>query len=517
MENKTLKTRKFKYGSVAILFTVVVIAAVVVGNVVLSALTQKFSLYVDMTTSDLFSVSEDCDRVIRELKESHKDDVVPLHYTIKFFSPFDTLENSEETKLVYNFAKELAAAYPELIAIEYLDIITHPDLKKPYVTTAATTVKLTDVVVENTNTGVYRKYAIESFFTTDSSSGAVYAFNAELRFMSAFLQVAGEYNPAVVFLMGHGEVANSAMMELFNLAGYEVYAYDLQEGLKTETLTLAPGELPPYTKVLVINAPKYDYIGANEDGLVNEIDIISRFLSIKSDGSTGNLIVNMNAASAGKLPELEMYLSEWGIAFGAATLKDSASATSPDAQTIIATMPTDENSLGASMHKTLRENLSSVPMIIVKNACPIYQLFTAANAREVSSVLTTTKTAEAYPADGDGEAVRGQFDLMTISRELKYVDNEPVAAHVLACSSTNFCDADYILQNQYGNADIMLTAMREFGKDTVPLDLDFKVLDDMGLSISTKQATAWTVVIAGVVPVIMLVMGTVVYIRRKHL
>ena len=73
------------------------------------------------------------------------------------------------------------------------------------------------------------------------------------------------------------------------------------------------------------------------------------------------------------------------------------------------------------------------------------------------------------------------------------------------------------MQNQYGNADIMMTAIREFGRDTVPIDLDFKVLDDMGLSISTKEATAWTVVVACIVPVIMLVMGTVVYIRRKHL
>lgn len=515
MKNTQMKTRRFKYGSVAVLFTVAVILVVIALNVVLSALTQKFSLYVDMTTSNLFSISEDCERVMEELSTSHADDVVPLHYSIKFCAPFDTLENSEETKLVYNFAKELAAAYPDLISIEYIDIITHPSLKDPYVTTAATTVKLSDVIVESA-TG-YRKYGIESFYTTDSSTGSVYAFNAELRFLSAFLQLAGEYNPAAVFLMGHGETVNTSMMELFDIAGYDVIALDLQKGMENETWTLAPGELPPYTKVLVINAPKYDYIGANDDGLVNEIDVISRFLEIKSDGSTGNLIVNMNASAAGDLPELETYLSEWGIAFGAATLKDSASATSPDAQTIKATLPTDEDSLGASMHAALRENLSSTPMIIVKNACPIYQLFSSGNYREVSSVLTTTKTAEAYPADGEGEAVRGQFDLMTISRELRYVDNEPVAAHVLACSSTNFCDAEYILQNQYGNADIMLTAMREFGKDTVPLDLDFKVLDDMGLSISTKEASVWTVVIAGVVPVIMLVMGTVVYIRRKHL
>ena len=43
------QSRKFKYGSVAVLFTAAVIAAIVVLNVVATALTQKLSLYVDMT------------------------------------------------------------------------------------------------------------------------------------------------------------------------------------------------------------------------------------------------------------------------------------------------------------------------------------------------------------------------------------------------------------------------------------------------------------------------------------
>ena len=87
------------------------------------------------------------------------------------------------------------------------------------------------------------------------------------------------------------------MQVLYDAAGFEVMLLDLQKG----TDTLAPGQLPDYAKVLVINNPLFDYIGANDDGLVNEIAVIDDFLEIKEDGTSGNLMVFMNADNAGKL------------------------------------------------------------------------------------------------------------------------------------------------------------------------------------------------------------------------
>ncbi len=504
------QSRRFKYGSVAVLFTVAVVAAVIVLNVLVTALTQKFSLYVDMTGEDLYSISDACDSMIDGLIADHAGDTVPLHYEILFCAPFDTLENTQTTKLIYNFARKLEAQYPDLISIDYIDIITHPTLAEQYTTTAAAKVKTTDVIVRSTNTDGFRKYSQEAFFVTAESDGSLFAFNAELKFVSAFLQLAGEYNPVAVFLSGHGEADSTAMQSLFDAAGFDVLNLDLQKG----TEELAPGELPEYAKVLIINNPLFDYIGVNEDGLVNEISVIDDFLEIKADGSSGNLMVFMNAESAGKLTELESYLVEWGIQFGQATLKDSASASSVDGQTIIATLPTE--GLGASLHLSLR-SLPSVPLTIAKNACPIYQVFEQRNGRLVSSVLTTTKSAEAYPSDGKGDPVRGQFDLMTVVRETRYIENKECYSHVLACGSADFGNSTYMAQRQYGNSDILYAAMSAFGKDNVPIDIDFKVLDDIGLSISTEQANGWTVAIIAIVPIVMLVIGTYVYIRRKHL
>ena len=175
------QSRKFKYGSVAVLFTAAVIAAIVVLNVVITALTQKFSLYVDMTGEDLYSISEACDTMITDLMADHEADVVPLHYEILFCAPFDTLENTQTTKMIYNFARKLEAAYPSLISVDYIDIITYPTLAEQYTTTTAATVKTTDVIVKSTNTDGFRKYSQEAFFVTAESDGSIFAFNGELK------------------------------------------------------------------------------------------------------------------------------------------------------------------------------------------------------------------------------------------------------------------------------------------------------------------------------------------------
>ncbi|MBO4228767.1 MAG: Gldg family protein [Clostridia bacterium] len=512
-KEKRFESRKFKYGTVAVLFTVAVIVAVLVLNVVISALSQRFSLYVDLTSKDIYSVSKACSDLIDNLIDSHKDDPEPLHYEIKFCAAADELNASSETKMVYEFTLRLKAKYPDLISISHLDIITHPTLVEKYKTTAADSVKTTDVIVES-STG-FRKYAIAAFYVFAESDNSVFAFNAEMKFTSAFLQLAGEYNPRAVFLTGHGEADATPLASLFDAAGFDVFLMDLQTGFSDGTMQIEPGRLPDNTKVVVIMNPKFDYIGYNSDGLVNEIAVLDDFLEIRDDGSAGNLMLFLSPENAGKLPELESYLTEWGVQFGQAILKDTASSSSVDSQTIIATLP--EEGVGASLHTSLRE-LSSVPLTIVKNAGPIYQLWELNGTRNVSSVLTTTKTAEAYPSDGEGDPVRGQFDLMTLIRDRRYINNRSCYASVLVCSSANFADSAYMAQRQYGNSDILYSAMRLlFGIDNVPIDIDFKVFDDIGLSISTEQADGWTVFLCAVVPVAMLILGTVVFIRRKHL
>ena len=58
-------TKKLKYGSLAIIFIAVVVAAVIIFNVVFTALASKYGFYLDLTTNNLYGVTEDGISILR--------------------------------------------------------------------------------------------------------------------------------------------------------------------------------------------------------------------------------------------------------------------------------------------------------------------------------------------------------------------------------------------------------------------------------------------------------------------
>ena len=131
-----------------------------------------------------------------------------------------------------------------------------------------------------------------------------------------------------------------------------------------------------------------------------------------------------------------------------------------------------------------------------------------------STVLYTSPNAEKYV---DGDLVEtGQYPLIVLSRETRYIDNTPHYSYVFACGSQYLTASDYLGRKAYGNSDIVYAMMRAMGKIQVPVDLDFKVFDDESLDITTAEATNWTVFLTAVIPAVFLIAGIVVWIRRKH-
>jgi hypothetical protein len=59
--------------------------------------------------------------------------------------------------------------------------------------------------------------------------------------------------------------------------------------------------------------------------------------------------------------------------------------------------------------------------------------------------------------------------------------------------------------------------MKLFGKKTVPLDLDFKVLESTQLSITKGEANRWTALCTVFLPVVIAGLGIYVYARRRYL
>lgn len=486
--------KKFKYGSTAVIFTAVVVAAIIAANAIFYALCYNLLWYADMTAEQMYGVSDASVDLLSDLSE---DDI---HIKIIFCCPQDTLESEYYQKLVHQMALAYQKTF-DFVSVEYIDIITNPTAVNQYKTTAASTIKTTNVIIASDTD--YRVFAIEGFYTFAESDNSVFAFNGEYKITTAILQLAYD-NPIAYFTVGHGETTTSSeLATLFEDAGYEV-----------RTIDLTKEDIDPEAQIIVINGPRYDFMGAYDE--VNEISKIADFLD-----AYGNLMVFMDANAMGTqdFPELNQFLSEWGISFGQSVLKDPYDSISADGFSLVSTYV--EDGMGASLTTSLRE-LETIPKAIVRYSMPVGILWDSKSidqsTRTVAPVLVSSTTTNSYSFENQDEIeATGSFNLMTITQDSIYIDNENYTSYVLACGTTEFTSSSYLQSNAYGNADIIFSAMKAMGREKVPIDIDFRVFEDNSLDITTEQANTWTVVYTAVLPVIVLALGITVYVQRKHL
>lgn len=480
------KNKKLKYGSFAVAMTVVVLAAIIIVNALFTAISKNKSLYLDMTEKQLYTVSDAANAIFSSINSKNIE--------IIFFTEFDKMQENEYQKLVYEYAKKLEDNYP-YISIKYIDSIENPEEVAPYLSSSVPKVYTTDVVI--TNGDAYRCYNIEKFFTFDSETKSLFAFNAEYRFATAIMQLTYD-NMLACFTTGHGEsTASSAMKTLFEDAGFEVRDIDLTKE-----------DIPSETRVVIINDPVYDFTGAYDE--VNEIAKVDSFLD-----SLGNLMVFSSPAKSQKLINLNEYLSEWGIKFSPSEIKDYQNSISSDGLSVVAQY-TEEGS-ASSLTKDLRE-LDNPPKTIAKNTSPIEILWEQHNSIEVSPLIQSSPDASAHSLENDSVISAGEMPIMTVSMQSTIAENnERYYNYVLACGTSEFTSETYLNGNTYGNSDIIYAAMRAFGKEVVPVDLDFKVFDDTSLDITLVEANSWTVVLSVILPSVFLISGIIVFVRRRHL
>ncbi|MGN1345424.1 MAG: Gldg family protein [Eubacteriales bacterium] len=494
--NKLLRSRKFKYGSVATVFTIAFIAIVVIFNIIFTALASKYMWYIDMTEEQLFTLSEEA----REIMSDIKTDV-----NIYFASEPDVLmtgTNSGYMKYIYTTALQLEEEFKN-VHVECVDVLKNPSFFREFYQTAATDIDTDSVVVESG--GEVRVFTAEAFFSFSdlSDPSTVWAYNGENKMLSGIMQVTQTDQPVVSFTTEHGESLESAgyLMQLFYDNGFEV-----------TPVNLAQEELSEDCRILVIFDPIYDFIGAEaEDPSRNEIEKLDKLLD-----NYAALLVFESPENVANLTNLNEFLEEWGIAYVAdTTIRDMDHSMSVDGYSIITEYQKD--TLGASIYSDLN-NLATPPKTIIRKSAPIDILWTSGGglngSRDVSAVLKSYNTAEQM----ENGMVTGSssYNLVTISRETRIVDNEYYYSYVMAFGSPSFASGSYLETNAYANDDIITASMKAIGRERVLSKLERKPFDDDEITVTTAESNRWTVAMTTVLPVIFAIAGVVVITRRKH-
>ncbi|MCL2773149.1 MAG: GldG family protein, partial [Oscillospiraceae bacterium] len=297
--NKTNKTdkkeshfkRKFKYGAVAMIFTIIFVAVVVLVNVVTTTVNNINPLMIDMTKKQIYSISDSSKNLLKDIN-------APVE--IVFFMPIDMYEKTVQGgKMIVDCIKSFANTFNN-ITIRTVDIIKNPAAANEFKTSEISQLKTTSIAVKSGSTPKLLDYT--AFYVIAQSDNSAMGFAGERTLTSAILQVTNTDSPIVYFTTGHGEAAltDNGLADLF-----------AQNGFTVKQIDLTTEDIDPTAKIVVICNPRKDFLGTdpNNPNIKSEIDKIGSFLN-----NFGNLMYFTSPDLQGvDLPELNDLLKEYNI------------------------------------------------------------------------------------------------------------------------------------------------------------------------------------------------------------
>ena len=549
-----INQRKLKRGAISVVLTALVLAALFVFNVAFSWLANEKLLYIDVTKEKYNEISKESDELLKEVDRKYTD------ITIYFLADRDELNSpslgyskkvSNSTtdlwgmKYVHELALQFAAEY-DYVKVDYLSLKEDKDILETYKSTVGSTFSKQDVIIDNCQyeydadgnkvldaNGVpvmhhnFRICNRDAFFTFDEETSYVFAFKGDLRYTSTILSLSG-LSPTVYFLTGHGEKVGpaddgndygkaQAIRDLFFKAGFTTRKADLTKDYKEVFADTT-------ARILVVFGPETDYAGY--EGSVNEIALLRKF----AIGENRHLMFFMDKTEQ-KLTNLEEYIWDYcGVGFEDTTVKDAGTNNlSADGSAFVAAYETNQYSVGVNLTSALT-SLDSLPRIAFKNATALkisdafaqsHGFSEDSSTKYAGSVFLAPKTALAVDKYGNtvkkyNESTPDPIMVLTYDAWLNN-DNDEVSTYTTVCGTTDFAAAEYVNSATFGNRDVLFHSMRLMGKEVVPFEIDFKVVQSEGLEIEENEALVWEICLSAIVPVTMLVLGTVVFIKRRHM
>lgn len=492
-----IKSKKFRYGSLSVVFTAVTLAFIIGINLIITALNATHIFSIDMTAEEFYSIS---DTTVEYLEELGDD----FEITIHFCTARDRLEEYEQGgynyfRMVHETVLAFAEKFPDNIEVAYFDVTTDPKYVNDIKHYTQTTLNASNIIVE----GKYhtRILNFDAFFMVAESDGSLYAYNGESRMVSAITQCSIKEPYSVLFTQGHGETVPTTLVSLFQDAGFATRSIDLTAATEEEL-----EEAFKTARIMVICDPQKDLAGydKNNPNADDETDIINKFL-----GGNRALMVFVDASTP-DLPNLREYLSEvWGLDYEPNNiLSDQTHSLMLNKNNILAQPAGETGTIAAQLHISFADDTDiktvfddTVKLVNGK----------AANGASVGTSFTSYSTAT------DKNGVSGAFPIFSISTVMDYDDtNTARYQYVTLCGSTEFV-SNASLSAQYGNREVIEAAARMMATERVSPDIDYKVFADTALSLETGEAKTLSVIVIAVAPLIILVLGVGVYIKRRHL
>ena len=482
------KKRRMKIGALALISTIVVIAAVIAVNYFVDYIADRYVLESDMTSKGEYEISDETVQLLGTLSE-------PITVTV-LCDETDYANNSDLRRL-----PKVLQRYEQLshgnVTVKYINAVNNPAIFAQY--DQLGDLSSGDIIVESSKR--YKsmspydllEYQTDKNASSGSSSDTKYltGLRAEQRLTSAILYVTANKVPKAAYTTGHQEDTNHETLDtLLTSANYD-----------TETLSLMQeGKVPDDIDMLIISQPQGDFT-------TEEIDALEEFMT-----GGGKMIVSF-ASNTPKLQNLEEYFEEWGVAYESEMVYDNERCF---AGTNFYLMP------NINAVEGLTDNLDTKSYVIIPGARPITTLWEQDNWRGTQVLMSTSNNSYAKDLGAETTSYEqtdtdetGPFNVGVLSYQNSMHNLSSTYSYALFLNA-GFLSDSTLDNTAFLNKDYVLSALNFMSDDTEAVSIASKDLTSSTLAVPGSAKSVLFYLLILIIPGVCLIAGITVWAKRRH-
>lgn len=459
-----------KYRITSLVMLIAVIAVFITLNVFVTALTDRIPIKLDMTKNKVFTLSD-----------STKDYLKGYDTPTEIYVLASKAEEDRNIRLVLD---RFAGQSPK-IQITNIDTKTNPTFGQKYILNGET---LSEKYIIIDGGDRFKAFSIAELYSINQRTGKVNALKLEDRLISALKYISSPGDMKAYILTGHNEIDSSAIVSVLEDENYIV-----------KELNLLTEDIPNDASLLVDMSPGADLA-------VSEIVKLDEYLA-----GGGHTQFYFDVQHSERLSNLYEYLAKWGI-----QVHDTVAVERSNSNTL---------SLGGTPLLTAKIQSDAITDSIIENSRTIAylpysksleKLFDSRSYVSVKPLLTTTESAY-ETADYEyltGTKGSGKLNIGILASNSKNNSSIYVSGTSMLM---NFSQDDVSSSYGFANYDYFINICSFMQGNTNDYTVSAKSLSADTISITPAAACVIGIIFVILIPLILLIAGIVVWIKRRHL
>lgn len=466
------KTRNFKVGSIATALTLIVTILIIVVNLIVQQLTDRFNLSLDLTQNKIFSLTDQSIEFIKNLDKGVEiillSDETAFAKTNSYFAQAITVlkkydQNSDKIKLTY------------------VDPVKNPMYLNEYKDKNLTE---NSIIVKSGDK--YKIITVQDIFEIQNSyyGSSITGSKAEQELTSAIVYVTSERQTKIAMLNGYGEQDSTAFKELLKKNNFNV----IDVSLLTE-------DIPEDTSLAII-------YGSERDFDISSIDKLEKFLLKGNKNIVYALNINQKESA-----NINAFLERHNIKIKEGLVYET------NMQNVVSTVFEAINEYVDDSYKSELKN-ANIPVLM-----PYGRPIEGTNSESTKILLQFYKTAGILPKGSDKNFdymgnVSGPIPSVVISTVKTDLEKD---SEIAVISSYGALLQDCLSSNALNNSAYFVNMINKMtGREDVGITIESKSLGGTELGINKETSNIVGILVAIILPISILIVGMIVFFKRKN-